>query len=399
MFAGVLNDDDGRRATEVVEAVLAHGIRCALTGGLAIDVRLREHGRPGECRSLNDIDFVVEDFASIPESLAGAFFQHHVHPDANDGRTLLQLVDQPRAIRVDLFCALGGIERGMAEALKRGYATASTDTGHTGDTAAPLLGHPEKLVDFAYRAVHEMTVTAKAIIGAFYEVKPKLSYWNACSTGGRQGLIEAQRFPDDYDGIIAGAPPISQTRLVTWSTHIGHVVLKDPRNEIPSSKYPMIHRAVVNACDAVDGTEDGLIDDPGRCRFDFKTIECKAEDSASCLTAAQVESARTIANPVIHPQTGETIFPGLAMGTELGWGLRIGGPTPQRFGTDYFKYVFYKDPDWDWRSRPSRGRDQVVANSVPNTQPAQQQDNPPPQLLPHARVSPSSLRIPADRDR
>jgi hypothetical protein len=108
VFAGVLNDEDARRATDVIEAVLAHDIRCALTGGLAIDAQLRKHGRPGERRSLNDIDFVVEDFASIPESLAGAFLQHHVHPDANDGRTLLQLVDEPRAIRIDLFRALGG---------------------------------------------------------------------------------------------------------------------------------------------------------------------------------------------------------------------------------------------------------------------------------------------------
>ena len=246
--------------------------------------------------------------------------------------------------------ASGGIERGMAEALKRGYATASTDTGHTGNTAAPLLGHPEKLVDFAYRAVHEMTVTAKAIINAFYDTSPKLSYWNGCSLGGRQGLIEAQRFPADYDGIIAGAPAISQTRLATWSSYVGHAVLKDPRNVIPSSKYPMIHRAVVNACDAVDGMKDGLIDDPRHCRFDFKTIECKGEDSASCLTTAQVESAQTITNPVLHAKTGETIFPGLALGTELGWALRIGGPTPQFFGTDYFKYVFYKDPNWDWRT-------------------------------------------------
>jgi feruloyl esterase len=252
----------------------------------------------------------------------------------------------------------GGIERGMAEALKRGYATASTDTGHTGNTAAPFLGHPEKLVDFAYRAVHEMTVTAKAIIRAFYDANPKLSYWNGCSLGGRQGLVEAQRFPDDYDGIIAGAPAISQTRLVTWSTHVGHAVLKDPRNLIPSSKYPMIHRAVVNACDGVDGLKDGLIDDPRRCRFDFKTIECKGEDSASCLTTAQVESAQTITNPVLHPKTGASIFPGLALGTELGWDLRIGGPEPQFFGTDYFKYVFHRSPTgtggrsiWKVRSR------------------------------------------------
>jgi feruloyl esterase len=244
----------------------------------------------------------------------------------------------------------GGIERGMAEALKRGYATASTDTGHTGNSAASFLGHPEKLVDFAYRAVHEMTVTAKAIVHAFYNARPKLAYWNSCSSGGRQGLVEAQRFPGDYDGIIAGAPSISQTRLVTWVTHVGHAALKEPQNMIPASKYPMIHRAVMNACDAVDGLMDGLIDDPRGCRFDFKTIECKGGDSASCLTTAQVETAETITNPLLDPKTGETIFPGLALGTELGWALRIGGPTPQFFGPEYFKYVFYKDPNWDWRT-------------------------------------------------
>lgn len=244
----------------------------------------------------------------------------------------------------------GGIERGMAEALNRGYATASTDTGHVGNTAAPFLGHPEKLVDFAYRAVHEMTITAKAIINAFYDTIPKLSYWNGCSLGGRQALTQAQRFPADYDGIIAGAPVISQTRLVTWSTYVGQAALKEPPNVIPSSKYPMIHRAVVNACDAVDGLRDGLIGDPTRCRFDFKTLECRGEDSASCLTTAQVESAQKFTNPVIHPKTGETIFPGLALGTELGWATRIGGPAPHFYGTDYFKYVFSRNPNWDWRT-------------------------------------------------
>ena len=107
MFAAFLTGDDARRATEVVHAVVAHGLRCALTGGLAIEAQLRTHGRPVELRRLNDIDFVVEGFASIPESLAGSFLQHHVHPDARDGRTLLQLIDEPRAIRIDLFCALG----------------------------------------------------------------------------------------------------------------------------------------------------------------------------------------------------------------------------------------------------------------------------------------------------
>ena len=144
----------------------------------------------------------------------------------------------------------GGNQPGMAEALKRGYATASTDTGHVGNTAAPFLGHPEKLVDFAYRAVNEMTIKAKAIINKFYDTNPKFSYWNGCSLGGRQALIEAQRFPADYDGIVAGAPALAQTRLVTWNIFVGQVALKEPANVIPSSKYPMIHQAVVNDCDA-----------------------------------------------------------------------------------------------------------------------------------------------------
>ena len=194
----------------------------------------------------------------------------------------------------------GAIDRGMAEALMRGYATASTDTGHTGNTAAPFLGHPEKLIDFGYRAVHEMTAAARAIIGVFYGTAPKFSYWTGCSGGGRQGLMEAQRFPGDYDGIIAGAPANPSTRLSAWNVYVAQAALKDPANTIPSSKYPMIHRAVVNACDALDGLTDGLIDDPSRCRFDFRSLACKGEDNSSCLTASQVETATKLTSPAVH---------------------------------------------------------------------------------------------------
>ena len=243
-----------------------------------------------------------------------------------------------------------GIERGMAEALKRGYATASTDTGHTADTGPIFLGRAEKLVDFGYRAVHEMTVAAKAIVAAFYGADPKLSYWNGCSTGGRQGLMEAQRFPADYDGIIAGAPANPQTRLSAWNVYVGRAALEDPAHTIQASKYPMIHEAVLNACDALDGLKDGLIGDPTQCRFDFKTLACTGEDSASCLTAAQVATAQKVTSPAVQSKTGEVIFPGLALGTELGWGTKIGGPAPSALGTDYFKYVVFKDPKWDWRT-------------------------------------------------
>ena len=150
----------------------------------------------------------------------------------------------------------------MAEAVRAGYAAASTDTGHTGGGAAFVFGHPEKLIDFAWRSEHEMTVKAKTVIQTFYGSAPTLSYWNGCSTGGRQALKEAQMFPDDFDGIIAGAPA-NRTTLSLW---IAHAVLKDPACYIPPAKYPVIHQAALAACDARDGLKDGLIDDPARAR-------------------------------------------------------------------------------------------------------------------------------------
>jgi feruloyl esterase len=117
----------------------------------------------------------------------------------------------------------------LAEGVRTGYATASTDTGHTGGTGAFALGHPEKLIDFSWRSEHETTVKAKAIVQLFYDAAPRRSYWNGCSTGGRQALKEAQMFPDDFDGIIAGAPG-NRTAMGLW---IGQALLKDPASFIP----------------------------------------------------------------------------------------------------------------------------------------------------------------------
>ena len=187
----------------------------------------------------------------------------------------------------------GAISYGaMAQALHDGYATSSTDTGHVGATGKFVTDHPEKLIDFGYRAVHEMTVKAKSIIDAFYGSAPRMSYWNGCSTGGRQGLKEAQRFPEDYDGIVAGASANPRTHLSSWQIWLAQGVL-DPNNYMPPSKYPLIHQAVLQACDAADGVKDGLIEDPTRCHFDPKTIECKSGDQPTCLTAGQVEAAET----------------------------------------------------------------------------------------------------------
>ena len=234
----------------------------------------------------------------------------------------------------------------MADALRRGYATASTDTGHVGSRGTFALDHPEKLVDFSWRSEHEMTVTAKAVIKAFYGNGPKLSYWNGCSTGGRQGLKEAQMFPDDYDGIIAGAPA-NRTAISLW---IAHAVLKDPASFIAPSKYPLIHKAAIAACDARDGLEDGLISDPMKCSFDPKVLLCKGEDDQGCLTAPQVDAAKKIYSPAINPRTKQEMFASLVPGTELGWGVQAAGPEPSANIYDQYRYVVFKDPNWDWKT-------------------------------------------------
>lgn len=236
--------------------------------------------------------------------------------------------------------------RELSEAVRRGYAAASTDTGHTGGSGQFALGHQEKLIDFGYRSEHEMTVKGKAIVSAFYGNAPKYSYWNGCSTGGRQGLKEAQRFPNDYDGIIAGAPA-NRTALALW---IAFAILKDPGTYIPASKYALVHRAVLDACDANDGLKDGLIEEPTRCHFDPKVLLCKGGDDASCLTAAQVEGVRKIYTAATNPRTGQLLFPSLPMGTELGWAILGKGPEPSDVMLDHYKYVVFKDPNWDWRT-------------------------------------------------
>jgi feruloyl esterase len=240
----------------------------------------------------------------------------------------------------------------MAESLARGYAVASTDTGHTGSGAdgSFALGHPEKLIDFGYRAVHEMTAAAKAVVKAFYETAPRFSYWNGCSTGGKQGLAEAQRFPDDYDGILAGAPANNWTRLMTGLMWAGRATLSDPASRISAEKLAVLNRAALNACDAQDGVTDGVIENPRSCRFDPQVVMCKEGDGADCLTKAQVDAAKKIYGPATNPRTGEALYPGLPPGGELGWGQVAGGPGVFPIPDSHFKYVVFEDPTWDFRT-------------------------------------------------
>src|ERR1043165_360025 len=155
----------------------------------------------------------------------------------------------------------------LAAAVARGYATASTDTGHTTTDASWALGHPEKIVDYGHRGIHEMTEKAKAIVSAFYGSGPKHSYFASCSNGGRQALMEVQRYPNDYDGLIAGAPANYFTHILTGFAWNLQATQLDPESYIAPSKMKAIETAALAACDVRDGVTDGVIDDPSKCTF------------------------------------------------------------------------------------------------------------------------------------
>ncbi len=236
----------------------------------------------------------------------------------------------------------------MATALQEGYATASTDTGHKGGTANFAIGHPEKLVDFAYRAVHESTLKAKTIMTTFYDRPIKYSYWNGCSTGGRQGLMEAQRYPDDFDAIVAGAPANYQTHLHSWDLSVSVPVLKDPAAVVPAAKATMLNKAVLAACDAKDGVKDGLLNEPRSCKFDPSVLLCKAGDAENCLTAPQLEAVKRMYAPA-KTKGGELVFPGKQPGSETSWTAIAGGQGPAGVSLGSF-LVAYDNANWDWRA-------------------------------------------------
>jgi feruloyl esterase len=190
-------------------------------------------------------------------------------------------------------------------------------------------------------------VKAKALIQANYGTAPRLSYFNGCSQGGRQGITSAQRYPTDFDGIVAGAPAWGGMRLYAGRLTLNHIVNKTPDAVIPPGKYPLIHKAVMNACDARDGVTDGVIENPTTCRFDPQVLACKGEDTTECLTPGQIASARAMISPIKNPATGEVIFEGhLWPGAELEWDV-LGGPQLNNNVATVFRNLVAADPKWD----------------------------------------------------
>jgi Tannase and feruloyl esterase len=248
----------------------------------------------------------------------------------------------------------------MAEPLLRGYATAGTDDGHTaGNDAAWTIGHPEKVIDFGYRAVHETSVDAKQIVEAFYGKKLARSYFVGCSDGGREALMEAQRYPEDFIGIVAGSPANNWTRLQAGGVWNERALKDEPGSEIPPAKLTALQNAALDACDALDGVKDGIISNPRRCHFDPVVIQCKDGDAPDCLTTPQVAAVQKIYAGPKNPRTGERLFPGFSPGAEAlpaNWRIWItgngaGGPTIGAiFGNEFFADMVFADPKWDYRT-------------------------------------------------
>jgi feruloyl esterase len=232
----------------------------------------------------------------------------------------------------------------LATAVAAGYAAASTDTGHTGPSSNTFVNE-DVVVDFAHRAIHETTVAAKAVVRGLYGDAPTLSYFNGCSTGGRQAMTAAQRYPEDFNGIVAGAPALYGSKQSFGQIWI-YQATADAASALPLETRRVLNESVLAACDGLDGARDGVLENPRACRFDPQILVCKeGTDPAACLTQPQVDAVKKIYAGASNPRTGEKIFAGLERGSETGWLAQ-----PVGYAVDYFKYRVFKDAAWDPRS-------------------------------------------------
>jgi feruloyl esterase len=270
----------------------------------------------------------------------------------------------------------GAISPGpMNDALKSGYATMSTDNGHLNDPNSPnpgsaqswAYGHPEKMVDWGWRALHLSTVAAKAVVRQYYGKVASKNYFVACSAGGHHAIMEATRFPEDYDGIVAGAAPWKWTSLMIGHTWNSIPALKDP-SALTADSAAILNRRMIAACDKLDGVADGIIADPRRCTVDPIAFQCSDSNKSECLTPAQVAAARHIYAGATASD-GTRYMPGQVRGTELGWVSLMNGPTPGGSSWEFWRLTAFQDKsfnnvDFDFDRDTKRALATQVAGST-----------------------------------
>lgn len=226
----------------------------------------------------------------------------------------------------------------LAEALMEGFAAVSTDTGHHGSSPEFLL-NSEQLTDFAHRAIHEMTVTAKALTTNYYSIAPRFTYFNGCSTGGRQALTAAQRYPTDFDGIVAGAPANSTVRMTMQQLWNSRIINDTAGLELSANDFTRLNNGVLDACDGLDGLVDGIIENPAMCMANPESIDG--------LSTLEIDALSMIYQGAINPENGSLIYPGFAKGSELGWPAVV-NREPFAYSNAMQSYVMNQDPDWDF---------------------------------------------------
>jgi len=237
------------------------------------------------------------------------------------------------------------------------YAVSATDDGHRTEGMLPdaswATGHPEKLIDFGYRALHETALASKAILHVYYGKPDAHAYFVGCSDGGREALMEAERYPEDFDGILAGAPANHWTHHFTGFLWNELALNAKPESKIPAAKLPAIQKAALAQCDALDGVKDGLIEDPRACHFDPSVLLCHGVENAECLTRPQLDALQKIYSGPQDPTSGEQVYPGYEPGTEAdpaAWGPWILGPIQPAFANSFFSQAVHEDPHWDWHT-------------------------------------------------
>lgn len=238
--------------------------------------------------------------------------------------------------------------------LNRGYAAAVTDDGHSGDgTARFMIGHPEKLIDFGFRAIHETSRQSRVILRAYYGKALNQAYFVGCSDGGREALMQAQRYPEDFNGIVAGAPANNWTHLAASFVWNERAIFAGGTSILPASKLLLLQNAVIKSCDAKDGVRDGIIGNPRACGFDPRVVLCRAGGGDECLTGPQLEAVKRIYSGPIDPVTGELINPGFEPGMEAfpsAWRPWLLEQGQAKFGNSNFADAVHEGRPWDWRT-------------------------------------------------
>ena len=248
---------------------------------------------------------------------------------------------------------LGGVinYNAMGVGLTEGFAVASTDTGHQGGDTA-WMAVPEQVTDFAGRAMHETTVAGKTLTAAYYGAAPRFAYMLECGGGSAAALHEVQKYPADYDGVVVGGHAAHLTRQIFGQLWLWGATHPEGVAILPTPKLQVLHRAVLDKCDALDGVKDGLLENPARCSFDPQEITCRAADGPDCLSAPQVDAVRKIYAGPTNPRTGERVWSPLYRGSELDWSFFTEAPSPIGIATGVLRDAILKDPGWDYRTSP-----------------------------------------------